>query len=200
MRQERGEAKMLTTKQVLLDRVTQERGTVFYAIAFMPEEELVRRPVIGEWSVKDILGHLAAWEEEIMRGIEQFGRGERPALLDFWDDMTVVDHWNAVQAQQGWDQSLADTKAELIATRQRLLDLVSGLPDEVFERVGPAPSHTCFVPDMLNAIADHDRQHWAALMAYKAEWVRGQQVRVQEYQETAMAPAVSESRPPLLTR
>jgi hypothetical protein len=161
---------MLSTKQVLLHRITQERGTVFQSIAFLPEEQLTRRPLIGEWSAKDILGHLTAWEEEITRGIEQFRRGEQPQLLDIAD----VDAWNADQAHRRRDASLAQVKDEMIAVRRRLLDLVSSLPDEAFAQSGPPPALDPFVPAMLNAIADHDREHWAGLMACKEQWIAKQ--------------------------
>ncbi len=165
---------MLSTRQVLLHRVTQERGTVFHSIAFMPDEELERRPVIGDWSAKDVLGHLAAWEEEITRAIEQFVRGEHVAMLDIASD----DGWNAVEAAKRWDMPLAQVKEELIAARGRVLALVNKLPDDAFTRPGPPPSQKAFVAQMLNALADHDREHWAKLMAYKQQWIAGQRAKV----------------------
>jgi hypothetical protein len=166
---------MLSTKQALLHRVTLERGTLLYAIGLMPEEELVRRPLVGEWSAKDILGHIESWEAEIMRGIEQFMRGERPALFDIIDD----DAWNAQQATSKWDASLSDVQEQMFRTRRRLLDMVTNLPDEAFVRPGPAPSLRPFIPAILNTIADHDREHWSALMACKEKWAAAQQVEVQ---------------------
>lgn len=165
---------MLGSKQVLLHRVTNERSTLFYSIASLPDGELVRRPLVGKWSAKDILGHIESWEAEIVRGIEQFMRGERPGLLDIADD----DAWNAEQARSKWDLPLAQIEDQMIATHQRLLDLVASLSDEAFARPGPAPMTRPFIPAMLNAIADHDREHWAALMAYKEKWVAQQQVAV----------------------
>lgn len=166
---------MITTKQALLHRLTQERSTVFYSYACMPQEELVRRPVIGEWSVKDVLGHLAAWESEYIKAIEQFLRGERPSMLDITD----CDAWNAEQARLRWDVPLEQIEAELISTRRRLLDLVASLPDETFRLPGPPPLHDrAFLPWALNVLADHDREHWADLMAYKEAWVSRQQVTV----------------------
>jgi DinB superfamily len=187
---------MLSTKKVLLDRVTQERSAVFYSIAFMPEDQLLLRPVIGEWSVKDVLGHLSAWEAEIIHGIEQFMHGDRPDLLDIAD----VDTWNGEQARQRWDRSLEDVKGELMSKRKRLLDLVSALPDEALARLGPPPCAHPFIPDMLNAIAEHDREHWAALAAYKATWVAAQQVQISDASGTVKELGDAGSRPPLLTR
>lgn len=163
---------MLSTKQVLLDRLTQERGTLFHSFAFMPDDELVRRPAVGEWSVKDVLGHVAAWEAVTVNGIAQFMRGEGPVFL-IVDD---VDAWNAEQALLRRDRTLAEVKDELIATRRELLDLVTALPDEAFERLMPPPDRHRAIPWVLHIIAEHDREHWAGLMAYKEAWIARQRV------------------------
>lgn len=157
---------MLSTRQVLLHRVTQERGTVYHSIAFLPDDEMTRSGAIGEWSVKDVLGHLAAWESIEIDWIEQFARGERPTM-----DINDVDGWNAQRAAERSSWSLAQTRDDLVATRKRLLDVVAALPDDVFERIGPPPMKTSFVQAMLNGVADHDREHWALLMPYKEEFL-----------------------------
>jgi hypothetical protein len=165
---------MLSTRQVLLHRITQERSVLFHTIAFMPDEQLVGAPVLGEWTAKDVLGHVAAWEAEMTRGIEQFLRGERPALLDIAD----CDAWNAEQAGVRRERTLDDVKREMVDTRRRLLDLVAQLPNDAFHRPGPAPDRRPFVPLMLNGVADHDRQHWANLMAHKEQWIARQRAAV----------------------
>lgn len=164
---------MLSTRQVLLHRVTQERSTLFYSIFSLPEDELVRRPLVGEWSAKDILGHVTSWEVEMTHAIEQFMRGERPSMLDIAD----CDAWNAHEAQLKWDMPLAQIRDEMIVIRLHLLDVVAGLPDDAFTRPGPAPTQSPFIPSMLNSIADHDREHWAALMVHKEKWVASQSVQ-----------------------
>ncbi len=161
---------MLTARQALLHRLTQERATVLQAIEFMPEEELVRRPVFGDWSAKDVLGHLASWEEEFIGRIERFARGEPPASLG-----VSLHDWNGQQARRKWDWTLAQVMENLIATRRRLLALVVSLSDEVFSRPGPPPYRDeSYVPSILNAIATHDRKHWDDLMAYKEHWIARQ--------------------------
>jgi len=135
----------------------------------MPEEELVRRPVIGDWSVKDVLGHLASWEEELIGWIERFARGEAPPGLGM-----SVDDWNAQQARKKWDWTLAEVMEDLLATRRRLLDLVNSLPDDVFLRPAPPPATGAYIPRLLNVLADHDRKHWDDLMAYKERWLARQ--------------------------
>ena len=163
---------MLSKKHVLLNRLTQERGTLFYSVEFMPEDELVRPNAMGEWSGKDVLGHVAAWEAEMVRAIEQFLAGQRPALWDIRDD----EAWNVAEAAKRCDLTLAQVNEELIAVRRRLLDLLAPLPDEAFTRSGPPPDNNrAFVPAILNTIADHDREHWMELMRLKERWVERQQ-------------------------
>lgn len=163
---------MLTTRHVLLHRLTQERATLFHAIAFLPEEALTRRPAIGEWSVKDILGHVTAWEAEYVAGVEQFMGNERPHVLDIAD----IPAWNEEQASRRRDWPLEQVKQDMLATRQKLLDVLHSLPDDAFARPGPHPAENrAFVPWLINEAADHDREHWSGLMVYKNQWIAGRQ-------------------------
>lgn len=160
---------MLSLRQVLLHRVTQERGTVYHAVAFLPDEEMMRERAIGEWSIKDVLGHLAAWEDVMVGWIEQFARGERPTM-----DIDDVDGWNGQRVAERRSWSLAQVKDDLAQTRQRLVAVVAALPDEAFARSGPPPMQAPYVPAMLNGIADHDREHWAQLVPVKEAWIARQ--------------------------
>ena len=159
----------MSTREVLLHRLTLERATLFHAVEFMPEEDVTRRPVIGEWSVKDVLGHVASWDDEFARRIERFARGEHPGVLG-----VSIDAWNAEQAQKKWDWTIAQAMEDVVATRRRLLNLVNSLPDDVFLRSGPPPMTDPYVPRLLNVLAEHDREHWDDLMAYKERWIARQ--------------------------
>ena len=43
----------------------------------------IERPFIGEWSLKDIVGHVASWEAEVVTAFREIRHGVRPALFDF---------------------------------------------------------------------------------------------------------------------
>ena len=164
---------MLTTRLAVLDRLTQQRAMLFQATAFLPDDELTRRPAIGAWSIKDILAHITAWEAETVHAIEQLLRGERPAIVD----ISNIDAWNSEQARSSWDASLPTVTANLIFTRQRLLDLVAELTDEQWGLPAPlpAPAERSLVASELSMCADHDREHAAAIMELKNRWLAGQQ-------------------------
>ena len=64
----------------------------------------------GKWSIKDTLGHVAAWEGEVVRGFEQKAKGERPSIGDIKD----FDIFNAAESQRK-DASIEDHARNLIA-------------------------------------------------------------------------------------
>jgi hypothetical protein len=165
---------MISTKQAVLDRLTQDRAMLFQAIADLPDDELTRRPAIGAWSIKDILAHITAWDAETMSSIEQLMRGEHPAILDISD----IDAWNTEHAASSWDASLPHVTAELIFTRQRLLDLVAGLSDASWSQPAPPPEspYRSFIVAELEMCAGHDREHAAPIMELKNHWIAGQQI------------------------
>ena len=51
-------------KGELLDRLAEERANLLRAIEGLEEGEMNLPGAEGEWSVKDLLGHIAAWERE----------------------------------------------------------------------------------------------------------------------------------------
>ncbi len=55
----------VSTKAVLLEKMCQGYDAFTGRLSFLNEEQMVTPGVIGEWSIKDILVHLAVWQERI---------------------------------------------------------------------------------------------------------------------------------------
>ncbi len=47
------------------------------SFAGLSNESMVMRGVAGGWSVKDLLGHVATWEEEVMKALPLLIEGKR---------------------------------------------------------------------------------------------------------------------------
>ena len=43
----------------------------------------IEKPFVGEWSLKDIVGHVASWEAEVVTAFRELHDGKRPAVIDF---------------------------------------------------------------------------------------------------------------------
>ena len=60
----------------------------------LPEAEWRSRPVCGVWTMKDLIGHLAAWAEVGVAGLDQVAAGETPTFEPIAD----FEEWNLAEA------------------------------------------------------------------------------------------------------
>src|SRR5579859_1236684 len=64
------------SKRDFLDGVRSGRAALNIAISGLTEEQLTQEIVAGDWTVKDILAHVAAWQGEALRSAKRAERGE----------------------------------------------------------------------------------------------------------------------------
>jgi hypothetical protein len=75
----------------LLERIEEAWRELFAALDDIPEDQMSGPGVIGEWSLKDLFGHLAFWDEHAVAEIERALAG----LLredNAWQEMNEADH------------------------------------------------------------------------------------------------------------
>ena len=88
-------------KHQFIEKLIEERRNVLKAIEGVTDAEFCKPMAAGKWSIKDTLGHLTAWEAEVINAFEQKARGQRPTIGDIKD----YDAWNG-----------ADLSRRLLAT------------------------------------------------------------------------------------
>lgn len=65
-------------KQQLLTALNEERAKFLKAIEGLSDEQMTEKGVIDDWSLKDILAHIATWESEMVTFIAQMKQGKKP--------------------------------------------------------------------------------------------------------------------------
>jgi len=104
------------------------RAAVDALTARLSDDEIERRATLGggDWSVKDLLGHLASWEEYAVEAVEAHRAGRMA-----WVEATPLDvddlNAEAVEAKAG--PSLPDIRREAETTHAHLIDLIEDMPD-----------------------------------------------------------------------
>ena len=88
---------------------------------------------IGEWSVRDLLGHVATWEEEALKALPIIVEGGK---LPRYASQGGIDGFNARQQEAKRDLSLGRLLQEMDATHQRLLALVDKVPESAYATEG----------------------------------------------------------------
>jgi len=67
-----GTASLRGWREQAIRRMTRSRDATLRFLAGVPEADLLRPRTQGRWSVKDVLAHIAAWEEEAIRRFALF--------------------------------------------------------------------------------------------------------------------------------
>jgi hypothetical protein len=117
----------------------------------------IDRPFIDAWSLKDIVGHVASWEAEVVAALRDLREGRRPPLLDF--DESKLDEWNNDHVERKRDLNFWSMLEQLRGGRARLLEEIAAVSDEDVTSEGSAPNR------LVLSVIDHDRDHWHEIAA-----------------------------------
>ncbi|MBM3947941.1 MAG: DinB family protein [SAR202 cluster bacterium] len=111
-------------RQQLLDKLDREWGAFSASYAGLTTGELEEHGAVGEWSVKDILGHVTTWEDECIKALKLFQQTKRPPRYG------GVDKFNAVEWKRGLP--LRQVVRELQESDQRTVAFIGTLPEQHF--------------------------------------------------------------------
>ena len=105
---------------VLIHLIQHDYDRLMQTIAPLTDEQMGQPGAIGEFSVKDVLAHLAAWERRLCQRVH--GKPEDGAALK-------TPEYNALIHQQNKDSPLKDIRAAFKRSHNQVLKLASSLTD-----------------------------------------------------------------------
>jgi DinB superfamily len=83
----------------------------------------------GTWSPKDLVGHLASWEERACEALDAWDRGE-PAPIDRLLRSRSLSSLNAGWVEEKGPWTWARTRGHAAEAHTRLLDAIREMPDD----------------------------------------------------------------------
>lgn len=116
------------TKESLLAAVRSGRKELEAALAHVPAAEMESVRAEGEWSAKDTLAHIAAWEDRLV-ALLRACRGEAP-MPELISSQDEVDQFNAQTLARSRGQALDDVVAELYRSHSRALAAIESMAEE----------------------------------------------------------------------
>ena len=105
------------------------REETLEAINGIPEEKM-SAVAFGRWSVKDILCHLASWEQFAVPDLRRISRGHIPQLATL--RLEDVDDWNAGLMRSRNLFPLPQVMFELEDSRRQFIDALNAQPEGLF--------------------------------------------------------------------
>lgn len=145
-------------KSVLQAALRAARRALLSAASLVPPEARTKTPLVGEWTLRDLLGHLMDWEAWVLTAVRQIGAGQSPQVAAF----ESIQDWNEAHAAARRDQPWSQVWQEFIRTRAALDETVEKMSQETMERRHPAPWAEREVPAYLwlsLIVLDHELEH-----------------------------------------
>lgn len=171
-------ARPVPTRRATLGILREERARTLELIDRIPHSRLTTAGLGGgDWSPKDLIGHLASWEEHALDALDAWDRGEQPPIDALsWSIGTNRINRQNVERKGAW--SLARVRREGERTFAELLATIDGLTDARWRR--PASSRGraelgARLGSILGGPAGpfrHDSSHHASLRSFVEDGVR----------------------------
>lgn len=99
-------------QRLYLARLAAAKEYLLAATAGLDERVLVTEPVVGDWTVKDMFGHIVSWNDEFRREIKLILEGEHPGyelVISGADDFAAWNqHWIDDKRDWTWGRMLTE--------------------------------------------------------------------------------------------
>lgn len=133
------------------------RGEFLALAALVPPGARESQPLEGEWTLKQMVGHLVDYEALGVAALKAVAAGREPEYKTVIPDFDAFNNQRAMAwAAESWNEVWANFRA----TRSALLIIADTLPDEALARAfaAPWPSRTTACGYLLD-MAEHEREH-----------------------------------------
>jgi uncharacterized protein (TIGR03083 family) len=145
----------------------------------MSEEDYLRPKAIDKWTLKDLLAHVASWDEEMVRVLQAFSMQTESAFSYSISERNGFAVWNEEQVAQRRDNTLPQVIAEFESARRDLIQVIEGLTDPVLNRSRMTSwGKTATGFQLITTQVEHDREHAGQVRSYRKKierWARARQ-------------------------
>jgi hypothetical protein len=118
------------TKADLLARIEEEREGWHRLLAKIDRARMEEPGPMGDWTFKDLVGHLLGWRERTIARLDAASRGGEVPPPPWPPELTDDDAINDWIYAHYRDRPLAEVLDEADASYQRLASVVAGIPEE----------------------------------------------------------------------
>ena len=144
------------------------QGTVLQTIEGFPEAAWEKTGACGVWSVKDILAHLASYEEVLVDILSAFVSRHATPYLDKFTGLGVQFNDTEVERRRG--RSVKEILDEFNDAHAQVLSLAAQIRPEQFRQVGTLPWYGMeySLDDVIVYMYyGHKREHSAQIAAFR---------------------------------
>ena len=139
----------VSDRDELLSMLQESRNELVSAIQGLPEDKMTV-PLADDWSAKDIMGHIASWDEFTVSDLRRIARGRLPCLAAFRE--AEVDSWNAFLIRPRKLFPLPQIRAEFEEARAEMAAVLKDLPEALL-------AQGQMVRNIFAIMTNHEKDH-----------------------------------------
>jgi uncharacterized damage-inducible protein DinB len=158
--------KPMTTMTDLLEYLAGSRSRLLASFAGLSDEQLTRKGSVGSWSIKDVLGHVAAWEWMVAGFVpEWLATGQAPDVLSVLEEHGD-DAANTITVAERAAFTPGEQLEELHRARARLVACIQTLGNAALERTRPMRDwQDTLAAYFKDEVGGHEAEHTEAIAA-----------------------------------
>ena len=119
-----------TNKDDLLIAIEKERSALELFLETLTSEQMTEPNTVGEWSVKDVMAHLIAWEQMCLGWYQAGLRGETPSLPAPGFKWNQTPQLNQQIFEKWRKRPLIEITDQFHASYREILTVIKGLSNE----------------------------------------------------------------------
>ena len=147
---------MTSEQEKTILRLNRSRKQMLDSIAGLNKGQASSLAVTGNWTIKDLLGHITAWDTTILHPLELFHAGSGFITQPIEDYLA----WNDDQAKQRAVRSFSQTFTNFCEIRSALIAAYESLPADMLPEVFTAPWGDKYtISKMISGLAWHEAEH-----------------------------------------
>ncbi len=145
-------------RQMLSGQLNEARERLLASFAGLTNEQIAEQGVAGDWSVRDILVHLAAWDRALSAGYKEMLDGKRPPVLDLEEE--GIEEFNTTNHAHAVDTSVDDVLNEFTAAREEMVEVLRQVDNKDLFAPAPGDEHADLsIASCVQVTVSHDEEH-----------------------------------------
>jgi hypothetical protein len=155
-------------KRDLMDKLREVRSTLLSTTLGLTEARLATELVTDKWTIKDILGHIASWEEEFTKVVQKFINEEEPN----YDYLIEEDHnwskWNLAEWEKKRKLSFKQTVDEFLRAHECFIKVIEGISEQELsvEKLGSWGKQAT-IEQIILAQIEHELEHGHQILDWR---------------------------------
>lgn len=170
-----------------VNKLRAARKDLLESLQGVSDDDKLRPNAVEKWTVKDLLSHMASWDEEVLRVVQAFAMQPEPRFSYSISERNDFAVWNGEQVELRKNLTLEQAETEFRNARRDLIQVVEGLTDQVLMRpkmTSWGKMHSGF--ELLDEMVQHDAEHTRDLRSWRKKrerWARARQKYVSKRRE-----------------